>query len=390
MSRPSPVTQAALYYATPPELAFPALLEALNQATGDRIRPALMPGDGTTQTFALFTNVAFHATVAILDGAPDIDTSDALSLPGAPDRETLRGTGAHVVVTVGIGPSAMAFDPPKPVPVKTRLDVMMTLVTLIAEQARPLAVHLCPSDRLFRPEAILQAARPLPPSLLTRPVQTWPMQTGPVRTCPADTHSAQSDPDHADTNPIGPDPIDSPGAGHPRNPATPHGLIAHQSELLIGRTLELSGIPAPVPFSMAVTLAESLLRQAQAGRLALADGDTITSATEAALHVRHAPPDAAFPAGRIVVSFEEHAHCPHHADDRPYAGHRGYAASRGGGTGPEDAWAPQHGLPAPSSGHGSPTWMILLAIGLFLWVGLPLMEVPQRVVREAFSSPLSP
>ena len=143
--------------------------------------------------------------------------------------------------------------------------------------------------------------------------------------------------------------------------------------------------------------------------LPLAHGDRLSEKLGTALYVRHLSANAAFPAGRIVVSFSETAPPrTRQTAGQPFLPHPGYAAISGhsaeAAPRPNDEWTPDRsardrdtdpvglaGLSAsPRERSGSsPTWMILVGVGLFLWIGLPLLNVPQKLLQATFSDGLT-
>ena len=104
----------------------------------------------------------------------------------------------------------------------------------------------------------------------------------------------------------------------------------------------------------------------------------------------------AFPDGRVIATFRPETPGTEPEDDAaPFAGHPGYSALAPAVSQPDEhdeTWSPVPGAVAPGrtqSGRGLSTWMVLLVVGVFLWIGLPLLNVPQKLISTTFSNDLN-
>jgi len=369
MSDTTMKTQAALIFDGVPEVALEEIRIRINKALGKRGYPEFELGSGASDSFVLFRNPQFHATIAIhktplgLRGQERAAASPVVREKEADFAQIAQTGPAHILICVGEGPEPLSFDQPAPVETKIKLEVLLTLIRLVMRQARPVAAHLCTSDMFYTADDLDAAfSGGFPPSILVHPVET--------------------------TKQTGPDGDERPG------------LILYQSEHLIGKTLVLEGVPASVPLDMSLSLADTIIRQHMKGTLPLADGDTLSETVGMELYVRHAEPDAAFPGGRIVASFWPSAPDGGAMPGEPFPNHPGYAAvpatpgsdTSSGETG-DGTWVP----PSPGSSYApdgsskrrSSGWMILVGIGLFLWIGLPLLNIPKAVLEATFSEGLN-
>lgn len=355
-------TQAALIYEAPPELSLSALLSEANADLAKSGLPAFEMGPASSAVFGLFTAPAMHATVAVhpgplgtrgLERALAAETSEARMQQF--EAALIEGR-AHVVIAVGEGPSPVRFDTPTPVPVETRLKVLATLMKSVMGQARPLAGHNCAADRMFTVQALEDAVARAPEHALLLHPEILPAQTGP------DGESGT-------------------------------GLVLFNSHYLLGRTLVIEGVPEQVPAAVTEKLAKTLIRQACAGKINLDDGASLRDAAGTTLHIRHEAPDQADPAGRIVASFWTGAATDGGADTAaPFISHPGYAAvpveEHPEPTVGREEWSgvePSAHL-AEKTARTGPNWMLWVGFGLFLWIGLPLLNVPKMAIEAAFSS----
>lgn len=354
-------TQAALIYEVPPEISLSDLLEPANAALSAAGLPVFEVGPAATEAFALFTAPKLHATLAIHNGALGVRGLER-ALAAEPDNTRLdrfetaltRGR-AHMVIAVGEGPSPVRFDTPAPVPVADRLRVLACLMRCVTQIAAPMAAHVCAADRMFTPEDLETALAEAPErSLLLHPEALGGM--------------------------IGPEGEN--GAG----------LAMRNAHHLIGRTLVIEGVPEPVPAEVTAKLAQTLIRQAAAGKIRLEDGASLRDGAGTTLHIRHEAPDAADPAGRVIASFWTEPAQKGAEAEPPFVPHPGYAAvpvePPAAPEAPADAWAsiapPPHVSERPAK--TGPNWMLWVGFGLFLWIGLPLLNVPKMVIESAFSS----
>jgi len=359
------ITQAALIYPVAPQLPLASIFEELNELD---IWPEMTASPMSSPQFALFANADLHASVAIHRnrlGGPGFDRALNSEVTKAkPDDfdRILDLSQAHVVISVGDGPTPAAFDKPKPVPVSTRAALLFELIRIVMSQVRPQAAHLCTSDMFYSTEELDKALlQPLPPILMIHPVPAVSRANG--------TRS--------------------------------NAMIAQQAQYLIGRTLVIDAVPDPVPTEMSVVLIDTLIRQHMSGALPLKDGDALAEALGMSLLIRRVPPDADFPAGRIVASFadetEESKMSETAVDFRPHPGYGAVATAR-----PEPErqgdipdWTPPEGASvrgsssSTESSKGIPTWMILVGVGLFLWVVVPLLDIPRLAIQAAFSNDLN-
>lgn len=363
MTDPILTTQAALLYRATPDLKFADLLDRLNATLATSGIPPLEDSPLSSDQFALFRNTRLHISVAVHRTplpAPALRT--ALAAPASRSKRCdferlLAQSQAHVVLTVGDGPTPAAMEPVTPAPAAIKLALLNRVIALVHDQAPATAAHLCTNDLFFTPAEIdAAAAQSIPPALVIHPLKA-------------------DDPARA--------------------------LRLCNSEVLIGKVLEIHDIPTSVPVSMQLTLANTLITQHVAGALPLEDGDRLEDAVGMALTVRHARPIAAAPRGRIIVSFDapDLARAPRW-ENATYQPHPGYTSSRT----PPDADAPAtmqdwqppprssyRGRVADAAGKSSSNWMLWVGVGLFLWIGLPLLHIPQMVLQAAFSdAPLIP
>lgn len=353
-------TQAALLYPATPDLTFDELLTEINTFLTRRGEQALERSEMSSQHFVLFSNPRLHVSIALHAtplGARGLDQALTAAVTRAKGEDFDRlaaDSPAHLRIAVGDGPHPMPIERPDAVQVRTKLRLLQEVLRLVTARARPLAAHLCTSDLFYTPEELAAALAAAPSPVLTlHPVPT-PKQTGP--------------------------------RGRDGT-----GLIAWQSHHLIGRTLVLEGIPEAVPLEMSLALLDTLVREKVKGALALAEGDALKETLGMALYVRHAAPDATFPKGRIIVSFwPEPAEAAGTEAPAPFRPHPGYSAVTA-------VWERDaEGGESVTLGHGSlrstgkrqaggSGWMILVGIGLFLWVGLPLLNLPKMAIESAFS-----
>ena len=353
-------TQAALIYHSAPDLPFDALLNEINSFLTRRGEPSLELNEVSSDQFALFSNPRLHVSIAVHStplGERGLEQAFNAAVTRAKGEDFVhiaRNTPAHLRIAVGDGPHPTPFDRPDVVQPRTRLRLMQEVLRLVMDKARPVAAHLCMSDLFYTTEELESALAAAPtPSLSLHPVPT-PRIVGP-------------------------------------NGRDGTGLIAWQSHHLIGRTLVLEGIPEAVPLDMSLALLDTLVRENVKGALALADGDELKETLGMALYERHAEPDAGFPAGRIIVSFWPAAPDATIATPlTPFRNHPGYSAVTAvweseddTGSGASLGSGSLRGSGARQSGSSS--WMILVGIGLFLWVGLPLLNLPKIAIESAFS-----
>lgn len=364
MSKLPLTTQAALMFQSVPSLDLAQLLEEANAQLAGADLPVFEMDPTGTDVFALLRSEKMHATIAVHSGPLGLRGLErALTAPAAEARiahfeQALTKGRAHVVIAVGEGPSPVRFDTPVPVAAKLRLAVLARLIACITARERPLAAHLCSSDLLYTPQALEAAiAAPSDESLLLHP-EPLTDQTGP------DGEEGR-------------------------------GLILRNSHHLLDRTLVIEGVPEPVPAKVTAKLAHTLLRQARAGKIRLDHGASLKDAAGTTLRIRHEDPDAADPAGRIVVSFWSAPAASGGAETaQPFIPHPGYTAfpadvPEQDAPGPQPGWPAlgddaQHPAPAPRA--SGPNWMLWVGFGLFLWIGLPLLNVPKMVIESAFSS----
>ncbi|MAY88898.1 MAG: hypothetical protein CML02_19515 [Pseudooceanicola sp.] len=371
-------TQAALLYDSKPGFDPVSVLDELN--TKHKLGTFALDQMATPQ-FALLTDGKMHATIAVHAnpiGAQALARALASPVSAAKDADfpaLVNSCRAHVVISVGSGTSPVTLDAVEPAPVEQRLKLLFALLRMVHRRYRCRAAHLCTSDLLYTPKDLdIELGQPLPPALVVHPELTRAAATEVGGSKPPLRH-----------------------------------LIGHNSQYLLGRTLIVEDIPDPVPLDMAQTLLDTLLHQATRGALPLAHGDRLSEKLGTALYVRHLSANAAFPAGRIVVSFSETAPPrTRQTAGQPFLPHPGYAAISGhsaeAAPRPNDEWTPDRsardrdtdpvglaGLSAsPRERSGSsPTWMILVGVGLFLWIGLPLLNVPQKLLQATFSDGLT-
>lgn len=364
--------QAALIYGRPPVLAPDELLSEFNGALTALGHQTVAQAPMSSEHFQLFSNDTWHATVALHQTPFSSKGLDrALSSIEWLDQDInyskiLSRSRAHIVVTVGEGPTPLPFETPPPVDVEVRLEIFHTLIRLVTAMARPKAAHFCVPDRLYTPtELDVALTRRLPPQLVA--------------------HS-----------------IPLPGVVGP-NGQKGTTIIAHQSHILLGKTLIIEGLPARVPLKLGFQLIDSLLTKHLDGGLPLKAGDRIRKSDDLTLFIRHAPPGPACPKGGIIASFwSEPVSSDYLTDVVVFDGHRGYTAistpkaeiSEPAERESELEWSPAYsGASGVTSSNGKssspPTWMILVGVGIFLWVGLPLLNIPQQIIESAFSNSLS-
>ncbi|MEX0282332.1 MAG: hypothetical protein AB3N13_14205 [Arenibacterium sp.] len=362
--------QAALIYAAPPVFEAEELLSSLNSALVAMGHVPMTLGPMSSDQFVLFSQPKLHATIAVhraplgTQGLERALNSARNSKHGFEFQPALEKKRAHVVITVGEGDTPLPFDPPEPVDARTKLETLFRLIRFVTAEARPVAAHFCTSDRLYTPEELDKAlTRTLPMSLLVHPSE--------VR-------------------------VDQRAGGQ-----TGTSLIAHQSHHLLGKTLIVEGLPVNVPRKLGQQLVDGLLTKYLEGELPLAEGDRIRKNEDITLYVRHVEPVNACPNGAIVVSFWSEPPRANYLDRQPaFEGHHGYNAlaqkprdteSVSDFAGAED-WDADYissiGATSSQRKSGPPVWMILVAVGVFLWVGLPLLNVPQTLIESTFSEGL--
>ncbi|WP_109463785.1 hypothetical protein [Albibacillus kandeliae] len=354
MSNQKVTTQANLIYASLPGLDFDRILLTLNGLLRRLGMPSLALSPMSSDRFALFSNETLHASIALHEGPlGEAGFERALAAPMAEPADIatmLRDNRAHVQISVGDGPTPVAFAPPTPVDITVRVEALQNLIKLVHAAAACKAAHVCSSDRFLMPEDISGFGTALAPAMLVHPAPVGE-RTGPY---------GQSG----------------------------SGMIAHQSRLLIGKTLVLEGIPTDVPNSMRLLLLDTLLNEHMRGRLTLEDGDRLTEVPGLTLYIRH---DTAHE--QIIASFWSAPPATGSSvPERIFLAHPGYGATQGSSdsTESEEDWlfpeTASSRVAAPTSSGAFPSWMILVAIGLFLWVGLPLLNIPQKVIESAFSN----
>ncbi|MEX0338388.1 MAG: hypothetical protein AB3N11_05035 [Arenibacterium sp.] len=370
MSQQVLTPQAALIYADPPVFDAKELLASLNTALVAMGHVPTKLGQMSSDQFILVSQPRLHATIAIhraplgakgLERALNTSRHVQHSFAFQPELEKKR---AHVVVTIGEGDAPLPFDPPEPVDARTKLEILFRLIRFVTAEARPVVAHFCTSDRLYTPEELDKAlTHSLPMSLLVHPRE--------IR-------------------------VDQRAGGQ-----TGTSLIAHQTAHLLGKTLIIEGLPVNVPRKLCQQLVESLVAKYLDGDLPLADGDRIRKNEDITLYVRHIDPVTACPSGAIVVSFWADPPRANYLDRQPaFEGHHGYNAlthtpapseettdSTGADEWGTDYIASIASAPTPRK-SGPPVWMILVGVGLFLWVGLPLLNIPQTLVESTFSEGL--
>lgn len=357
-------TQAALIFEMPPALDLARLLEDVNAALDEAELPTFEMGPAGTDVFALYRSDTLHATVAVHSGPLGLRGLErALTAPAAEAQigrfeQALTKGRAHVVIAVGEGPSPVRFDTPAPVAAEIRLKVLARILDCVTAHARPMAAHVCSSDMLYTPEALAAALTGTPETALLLHPEVLTEQTGPQG-------------------------------------EEGRGLILWNSHHLIGRTLVIEGLPAPVPARVAAKLAQTLIRQSRSGKIRLDPGASLKDAAGTMLRIRHEAPDEADPAGRIVASFWAAPASAGGAETAaPFVPHPGYTAFPADpAPAPENAeaqgWTAPGAIPHSRSerrGGASPNWMLWVGFGLFLWIGLPLLNVPKMVIEAAFSS----
>ena len=336
--------QASLVYDAAPRFDFAALTEAANLVLRETGHGALVIKPQSTEVFALFGNDILHATVAIHD-AP-------LRLGGTAG-EKLSVSKAHVEITVRSGPDPVAFDKPEPVSVVLLASLLQQLARSVHEAAPCKSMHIAASDRFFSADVFDDLGASLTPHLFLSPEKL--------------------------TDVVGPE------------GQTGQQYVFHQSRHFVGRELVLRGVPAKVPQEMITTLIDALIAQHLNGSVPLLDGDTISGSLDISLNVRHATSRD----GRacVLVSF-----WPEPEGTSPQIPAFSVQTATSPAPTPTaaeypDEWsAPGSGAysTAKSTEKGSKsTWILLVGLGLFLWVGLPMLEIPQKVIKSAFSNDLS-
>lgn len=354
-----PVTQAALLYPEAPGLSFDDLLTAFNADLRQAGEMSFSLGGDTSERFALFTHAGVHATVAIHAGPIDrgaaaraVTSAASLGLP-VDVEAVLASHRAHMLISVADGPSPAAFDTPEPVPAELRVDLLARLTRLVAEQAPPEAIHLTAADRMYSARDIAAIEQSDPAPMLIHPHLTG----------------------------------ESTSTGGARG----YGLRAEGSQVLLGGpVLDVEGIPETMPPRSAHKLACKLLRAYSAGKLRLNDGSRVNTPGGLSLRIRHEDGSDSAPGGSIVASF--HGRAPASPQVvAPFPPHQGYLAMRtppasGPATdGPDISWVPPaSGSAASERAQGSSRWMIFVGIGLLLWIGLPLLNIPETVIKAAF------
>lgn len=375
MPKDTLTTQAALIYADRPGLPFDTILDRLNSALAKRDIQPMETRDPSSREFRLIGNDRLHATIAI-HGNPLGSRGQTRALKiseqlgATQDFEALAQTcPAHIQICVGEGPSPVLFEAPKPVPAAQRLMLLFTVLRLVMGYARPAAVHLCVSDRFYDSDDLEQSLSGGPaPDLLWHPQVFARRQDAGGR--------------------------------------TREDLVLHQSECLLGRTLILSGLPAKMPLAQRLDLAQRLTHQHLDGSAPLEDGVIAGSDGQPTLSIRTFPPDLSAPHGRIVA--EATGSTPSNETVPLFAPHRGYSAVshdpgdpgdpakpglRPGDSGADDTGWQDHDIPSARPGprpktRKSAAWITLGVLGLFLWVGLPMLNLPKLALEAAYSEPL--
>lgn len=352
------MTQAALIYGAAPDLDFAALRAALNHALASSGSPALEDSPMSSDQFALFRNARVHVSIALhRTPLPARGLQHALAAAATRSKRCdferiLDQSHAHVIVSVGDGPTPLPLEPVTAAPAAIKLALLHKAITLIHDRAPADALHMCTND-LFHSAAEIEgaAAQAIAPALVMHPL-------------------AADEPSRA--------------------------IRLCNSEHLIGSVLEIHEIPNRVPVSMQLTLANTLVTQHMSGALPLDDGDRLEDAVGMGLTVHRARPTAQAPSGRIVVTFDSEA--PQRAprwDSAAFHPHRGYSvlSSAIAPAAETDEWTPDSASGygariAASAENRSSNWMIWVGIGLFLWIGLPLLDIPQKIIHATFSDQL--
>lgn len=371
MSNQVLTSQAALIYAAPPVFEPDTILMSLNSAIVSMGHAPLTLSPMASDQFMQFSHPALHATIAIhraplgISGLERALNAARVARHAFGFQEVIENNPAHVIITIGEGASPLPFDTPDPVPARTKLEILFRLMRVITAEARPKAAHLCTSDRFYTPEELDKAlTRNLPISLLVHPIEM-----------------------RVDQNETG---------------QTGTSVIAHQSEHLLDKTLVIEGLPPNVPKQLAEQLIESLIGKYLSTDLPLANGDKIRKDAEMTLHVRHSDPLRHCPNGAIIVSFwSAPPHDGYLVNQPHFEGHPGYmplVRKPNTSEQPQDeeasdlGWTPTYMSAVSSETNprksAPPMWMILTGIGLFLWVGLPLLNVPQMLIESTLSNRL--
>ena len=336
--------QASLVYDAAPRFDFAALTGAANLVLRETGHGALMIKPQSTEVFALFGNDILHATIAIHD--------TPLRLGGT-TGEKLAVSKAHVVISVRSGSDPVAFDKPEPASVVLMASLLQQLARSVHEAAPCKSVHIAASDRFFSADVFDDLDATLTPHLFLSPEKL--------------------------TDVVGPE------------GQTGQQYVFHQSRHFVGRELVLRGVPAKVPEVMVTTLIDTLIHQHLNGAVALGDGDTISGSLDISLFVRHATSRD----GRacVLVSF-----WPEPEGTSPQLPVFSVQTATSPAPAPiavedPDDWsAPGPGAYSTDNrtDKGSKsTWILLVGLGLFLWVGLPMLDIPQKVIKSAFSNDLS-
>lgn len=361
-------TQAALLYRSAPHPDLAAVARAIDANLDVRTDLKLTVAPDATNEFLLLTNRAYHIVIAVHPAAlPPQALERALTSPvaGADNaklQSTVQDHTHHILVIVGDGPMPINFDAPEKFDIHTKLELLNIAVRHLAQTARPDAVHFSPADMMVSADQVENASPdPQPVEQLVHPVLTPKMHT----------------------------------AGG----VAGLGLRFENSDILLGKTLEIEGIPVPVPLDIAQSLGHTLIRQNLRGGLPLADGDTVNQSGGMALYVRHIPADHIAPNGRIVASFwapETSANATADAQQTPYTPHPGYLALSQTAAEPKtansDEWRPESDVSTLSSAGKTATnnsrWMIFGAVALLLWVVIPFLGLPRLALEAAFSDEL--
>lgn len=353
-------TQAALVYRAPPVIDLGALRARINAELASSGSPALEDSPMSSDEFVLFRNARLHVTVAIhRTPLPTRGLQHALSAPATRSRRTdfaalIAQSRAHVIVSVGDGPAPIPLEPVTPAPPALKLALLHKTVSLLHTQSPAEALHTGAND-LFHTAAEIETAA------------TQAIVAGFVM------HPLAAD-------------------------APARALRMINSELLIGKVLEIHGIAEKVPVSMQLVLANTLVVQHIAGNLPLEDGDRLEDSVGMGLTIRHARPTAQAPEGRLVVAFDNDGlqRAPRW-ETAVFTPHPGYSAPLAPPA-PAALDGQVEWIPPGAGGYSSrvvaaaenrsSNWMIWVGIGLFLWIGLPLLNIPQMILQATFSEDL--
>ncbi|MHA6262209.1 hypothetical protein ACXYMO_03325 [Arenibacterium sp. CAU 1754] len=361
------ITQAALLYHETPSPDLAAVARALNAHLEGRSDLALTVAPNGTSQYLLLVNRSYHIVFAVHATPLDAKAFErALDAPSTGPRDDefatkLRQHKSHILVMIGDGPMPMPFDQPDAFDPATKLELLHLVVRHLIQSARPDAVHFASSDMVFSPEQVEKAGdASLPVALCTHPVPT---------------------------------PLKINGDGIKGT-----GLRFENSQLLVGKTVEIEGLPPQVPLDIGVALGHTLIRQRLKGKLPLADGDTVNPSGGLPLHVRHEPANDIAPQGRIIASFwspDLSADSTAQADATPFVPHPGYLAVSHPTDTPEttasDDWHPagtSSTLSDPTPQSSNSRWMVFGAIALFLWVIVPFLGLPRLALEATFSDQL--